>query len=53
VGAPSVPVVREGERVRVGQLVAAIAADKLGANVHASIAGRVSKIDQDSIWLTR
>jgi Na+-translocating ferredoxin:NAD+ oxidoreductase RnfC subunit len=47
------PRVREGDAVQLGQLLAAIPEGKLGANVHASIAGRVTKIDEDSIWLSR
>jgi Na+-translocating ferredoxin:NAD+ oxidoreductase RnfC subunit len=45
-GAPSVPSVRPGERVRQGDLVAARAEGSLGANIHASIAGRVASVDE-------
>jgi Na+-translocating ferredoxin:NAD+ oxidoreductase RnfC subunit len=44
-GAPAQPVVRAGERVRVGDLVAAPAAGALGARIHASIAGTVRDTD--------
>jgi Na+-translocating ferredoxin:NAD+ oxidoreductase RnfC subunit len=44
VGAPAVPVVREGETVVVGQQVAAIPEGKLGADLHASICGRVTQV---------
>ncbi|MCX6616373.1 MAG: SLBB domain-containing protein [Acidobacteria bacterium] len=44
-GAPAAPVVRAGERVKEGQLIAAPPEGKLGANIHASISGRVSKVD--------
>ena len=40
-GAPAVPVVQSGDRVRDGDLVAAPEAGKLGARIHASIDGRV------------
>jgi len=53
IGAPSVPVVGQGDAVRRGQLIAAIPEGKLGANIHASIDGRVSRIDDTSIWLSR
>jgi len=44
-GAPAAPVVRAGERVKEEQLIAAPPEGKLGANIHASISGRVSKVD--------
>lgn len=44
IGAPANPVVSKGQRVSVGDLIAKIPQDALGANVHASIGGRVSKI---------
>lgn len=53
IGAPAVPVVREGDRVTAGQTIAGIAEGKLGANVHASIDGRVAKIDGAAIHIER
>jgi Na+-translocating ferredoxin:NAD+ oxidoreductase RnfC subunit len=47
-GAPSLPVVRIGERVRAGDLVARRPEGSLGAHIHASIAGRVASTD-DSV----
>jgi Na+-translocating ferredoxin:NAD+ oxidoreductase RnfC subunit len=44
-GAPGLPVVRAGERVEVGDLVARPPEGSLGANLHASLAGRVSSTD--------
>ncbi len=44
-GAPSVPVVRAGERVRVGDPVAMPPAGALGARIHASIDGRVTAVE--------
>lgn len=49
VGAPSVPCVAVGDTVVPGQLVAAIAPNALGANIHASIGGRVESISTDAI----
>jgi Na+-translocating ferredoxin:NAD+ oxidoreductase RnfC subunit len=45
-GAPSCPVIRVGDRVKAGDLVAAIPAGAaMGANLHASIAGEVFAVD--------
>jgi Na+-translocating ferredoxin:NAD+ oxidoreductase RnfC subunit len=44
-GVASVPTVRPGERVREGDLVAAPPEGGLGANLHASISGRVTSVD--------
>jgi len=41
-GAPAVAVVKTGDRVRVGDLVAAPEKGKLGARIHASIDGKVT-----------
>jgi Na+-translocating ferredoxin:NAD+ oxidoreductase RnfC subunit len=49
IGAPSQPVVAVGSRVAVGDVIAQIPEGKLGASVHASIAGRVSKVDGGAI----
>jgi Na+-translocating ferredoxin:NAD+ oxidoreductase RnfC subunit len=49
VGAPSEPIVKQGQAVKKGQLIAQIPADQLGANIHASISGRVSGIHNDMI----
>ena len=48
-GAPSEPVVRKGERVSKGQLIARIPSGKLGANHHASISGQVLDVTGDRI----
>ncbi len=45
VGAPSVPVVKPGDRVKQGQLIAEIAKDQLGARIHASIEGTVTAVN--------
>jgi len=44
-GTAAVPVVRAGERVRTGDLLAAPAEGALGARIHASIDGVVSSVD--------
>ena len=42
-GAPSAPVVKVGDRVKPGQPIAAIPEGKLGAAIHASIGGTITK----------
>lgn len=44
IGAPAVPVVRVGDGVVTGQLIAAYPEGQLGANVHASIDGRLTAV---------
>lgn len=48
-GAPCVPQVSIGDEVQKGQLVAAPPEGALGANIHASLSGRVKSIDNGSI----
>jgi Na+-translocating ferredoxin:NAD+ oxidoreductase RnfC subunit len=43
------PVVSEGDRVAVGDLIAQIPEGQLGADIHASIAGQVSKVGAATI----
>ena len=51
VGAPSVPCVQVGEVVQVGQLIAEIAPNALGARIHASISGTVESVSDSAITL--
>ncbi|MBQ2445258.1 MAG: SLBB domain-containing protein [Oscillospiraceae bacterium] len=53
VGAPSVPKVQVGDKVRKNQLVADIAEGKLGVKMHASISGTVTDISNDYIEIRR
>ena len=53
VGAPSVPVVKVGDKVRKNQLIADIAEKKLGVKMHASISGTVTDITNDYIEIRR
>ena len=53
IGAPSVPAVVVGTRVKRGDLIAAIPEGKMGANIHASIDGTVEAIDGKTIILSR
>jgi len=49
IGAPAKPVVGAGDEVSVGDLIAEIPQDALGANIHASVAGRVRSVDAATI----
>jgi Na+-translocating ferredoxin:NAD+ oxidoreductase RnfC subunit len=49
IGAPAQPVVKVGEQVDQGQLVAEIPEGKLSSRIFASISGRVSAVDGDKI----
>jgi Na+-translocating ferredoxin:NAD+ oxidoreductase RnfC subunit len=49
IGATAEPVVQAGDRVLPGDLIARIPDGKLGASVHASIAGQVSNVDSGAI----
>ena len=53
IGSPAVPVVRVGDHVTAGQKIGAIPEGKLGASVHASIAGQVVSVDASSIRIQR
>jgi Na+-translocating ferredoxin:NAD+ oxidoreductase RnfC subunit len=44
-GAPAIPSVKPGDRVRVGDLLAAPAPGELGARIHASITGIVREVN--------
>jgi Na+-translocating ferredoxin:NAD+ oxidoreductase RnfC subunit len=52
IGAPSQPVVKIGDGVQRGDLVARIPEGKLGANVHASISGRVEAVTGEHIMIS-
>ncbi len=49
VGTPAEPVVREGDQVRYGQLLAEIPAGKLGARVHSAVNGRVTAVGRSIV----
>lgn len=49
IGAPCIPVVREGDIVRAGQCVGEVPEKALGAPVHASIHGRVASVSTDYV----
>ena len=49
IGAPSIPVVKAGDRVTKGQLIAEIPEKSLGARIHASVSGTVTNVTNSSI----
>lgn len=49
IGVPAAPVVAVGDAVTAGQLIASPPEGKLGANIHASIAGRVTSVTDKAI----
>ncbi len=52
-GKPAKAVVREGEAVRTGQVVGRADRDDLGANVHASIDGKVAAVTETYVEIAR
>ncbi|MBU7007114.1 4Fe-4S dicluster domain-containing protein [Phosphitispora fastidiosa] len=53
IGAAAVPVVKEGDAITTGDLIAGIPKGKLGANLYSSIDGVVSKVDSERIVIER
>lgn len=51
IGAPATAIVKQGERVVVGQLLAEISEGQLGAAIHASISGYITNIDEANITI--
>jgi len=49
IGSPATPVVRAGERVHVGQVIGEIPERTLGARIHSSIEGVVTRCDQEVV----
>jgi len=52
-GQPAAPTVQEGKKVKKGQIVGRVEEGKLGANVHASIDGKVRAVTADYIEIER
>ena len=51
-GQAAVPAVQEGRTVKKGQVVGRVEEGKLGANVHASIDGKVRRVTADYVEIT-
>ncbi len=52
-GTPSKPVVKIGDFVKEGDLIADVEEGKLGAKIHASISGKVTKVNDEFIEIVR
>jgi Na+-translocating ferredoxin:NAD+ oxidoreductase RnfC subunit len=52
-GTAAVPAVKKGEKVKMGDVIAATPVDKLGAVCHASIAGIVTEVNGDWIEISK
>ncbi len=53
IGAPSVPVVKEGAKVKKGDLIAKIPDNSIGSNIHSSIDGKVINIFKNFIEIKK
>lgn len=53
IGAPSLPVINVGDTVHAGDLIAKIPDGALGANIHASISGKVISISNNHIHIKK
>ncbi|SDF07929.1 4Fe-4S dicluster domain-containing protein [Sporomusa acidovorans] len=53
IGAPAVAVIKEGDLVEAGQLIAEMPADALGARIHASITGTVEQVSPQVITIRK
>ena len=51
IGAPTISLVKVGDRVNLGDLIGGIEEGKLGANIHASIAGIITNVDNKGITI--
>lgn len=49
IGQPSFPIVKEGETVKKGQLIANYKAEDLAVGLHSSVTGKVTSIDEGAI----
>jgi Na+-translocating ferredoxin:NAD+ oxidoreductase RnfC subunit len=48
-----VPVVKEGDAVKKGDIIADIPEGRLGARVHSSIDGKVAKVKADQVVIKK
>ena len=51
IGEPAIPLVKKGEIVEAGEMIGRMQEGQLGANVHASIGGKVKEVSQDFILI--
>ena len=52
IGAPAKAIVKKGDKVKAGQLIAKAAENALSVNIHASISGTVTKADENFIIIS-
>jgi len=53
VGKPATPIVKKGDKVTKGQLIAKTDEDALGTTIHASIDGTVKSVNEKEIVICR
>lgn len=53
IGVHAVPVVKKGQHVTEGELIADIPQGQLGARIHASITGKISKVTPEQVQIHR
>jgi Na+-translocating ferredoxin:NAD+ oxidoreductase RnfC subunit len=51
IGKPAEAIVKKGEIVEEGQMIGKISDEVLGANIHASISGKVSQVTSENIFI--
>lgn len=51
IGKPAIAIVKKGEMVAEGQMIGKIPDEVLGANIHASINGKVSQVTSENIFI--
>jgi len=49
IGAPSIPEVKKGDVVKEGDLIASVPEEELGANIHASVSGKITEVNEEYI----
>ena len=53
IGAPSIPIVNVGDEVNVGDLIAIAPEGALGANIHASISGKLMSVSDNKLHIKK
>ena len=53
IGAPAVASIKKGDSVKVGDLIGAYTADKLGTSVHSSVDGRIAEVTDTYVIIER
>lgn len=53
IGKPAVPVVKAGDEVKTGQLIAALDMEEMGSNIHSSIDGIIKQVSDQDIIIIR